>query len=442
MRSGLKWALQSECPFTTTEVTMKIARSVLVRFVLLVSFFAVSLSARATVEGCPWVEAFNASNKGVVDTNARYWDSLMPNSIADGTTVTIRNPYPHARFFSFTIYHTGRMVDHLADSYLTPVEGGSPNSNVSALPDSNNYNDHYQITIKYQDPPLVREPNTLYAGSDKNLARLLSMRIYLPDNGYDVTGGAGMPELTQVNPDGSSVRYDTTSSNLACPILAALIPSVYWFTLPTTGIPTAAPTFTVVNPATYDSGAFSFMSYANFDAGYGYVVTAPRFGDLMLIREKAPAMPSGPAAPADMQARYMSVCGYRSSDRYDLGCLADTQLVTQSDGYFNVVISTADMRPPLATAASGYNWLGWPNSTDKSLFIIRQILPNPGFAGNYQIAGGASNPIVAMGSWAPMATYCDTATFNANAAQGGAALFAACQTLSADKKNPKIVIHH
>ncbi|MFX5260726.1 hypothetical protein ABTD18_19655, partial [Acinetobacter baumannii] len=91
------------------------------------------------------------------------------------------------------------------------------------------------------------------------------------------------------------------------------------------------------------------------------------------------------------------------------------------------VTSTAAKRPALANPANGYNWLPFPNTINKTLYIIREVLPNADFTGNYQTASGASDPLAALGEWAPRATYCSAATFSANAASGGAQLFAACQ---------------
>jgi hypothetical protein len=166
------------------------------------------------------------------------------------------------------------------------------------------------------------------------------------------------------------------------------------------------------------------------DSGYGYLTTAPSLGDMMLVRAKMPATPGNSTDAASLQVRYYSFCEYQSSNRLDLGCLDDTQLAVQDDGYFNIVTSTAAKRPPLATSNGGYSWLPWPNTTNRTLYIIRQILANPDFAGNYQIASVTKDPLATLGEWAPLATYCDSATFNANAAKGGASVFAACQQAS------------
>ncbi len=382
--------------------------------------------------GCPWISATdNSYERGIVDTNAAYWSSVMPSYIPPGSTVQIYAAFPQLRFFNFTIYHDGNMIDYLADADLYPVEGGSPNLNISALPGFSALQYHYRITIKYEDPPAVREPNTLYAGASTTLSRLLLMRDYLPDPGVDSTGGVGLPQLTLFYPDGSSRRYDTSSPNLACPFIDWITQALYQIQPTQVGVASRNPSFGILPLSEYNAGGGLIPSYSNFDAGYGGFMSSPAFGNLLLIRAKLPATPSSSVDPADLEARYLSLCAYHAKERLQLGCLTDAQLVTQDDGYFTVVVSTSDTRPPLADPADGYNWMPWYNSTDRVSFTLRELLPNPGFAGNYLNAGMTTDPLSTLGSWAPEATYCDVQTFNDQAANGGAAVFAACQAAAA-----------
>ncbi len=401
----------------------------LLRSSLMLACLGLSANAHA-LAGCPWQPVSTDSDKGIVDSNAGYWSSLMPNDIKAGTTVQIYNRYPQLRFFDFTIYHNGDMIDYLDDAVLYPLEGGSPNPNVAAVPFSNDYTDHYKITIKYEDapqPPLTRDPNTLYAGSDLSRARLLIMRGYLPNDGSDATGNTGLPELTQINPDGSSQRYDTKSTNLGCPVVGLLSSILYHLKLPDLAAASKDPSFQILDTTDYNNGGGLFPSYSNFDAGYGYLMSKPKFGDLLLIREKLPATPSSNVAAADLQVRYLSICGYIPNLHKVLACLPDSELTTQSDGYFNIVVSTDKNRPPLANPADGYDWISWQNNTDRALFIIRELLPNASFPGNFFTAAQTSDPLGKLGVWAPQATYCDSQTFNDHAASGGAAVFSACQ---------------
>jgi hypothetical protein len=407
------------------DLPMKALLPLPLRLIVLIGCALTSLGASAS-PGCPWIQAYNPAGMGGVDDNAMYWDSLLPNNIAPGTQVEIDGQYPHARYFGFHIYHSGNALDHIADADLSPVEGGGTDQYVAAVPEGAAANDHYRITVKFEDVPAVREPDTLYAGSATSLGRLLMMRIYLPDAGEDQTGGVGMPQLTLIKPDGTRQRYDNVNP-LNCQIFAWAVPLVYVIPLPTGGWPTRHPSFDIVPTDQYNGGSTSFARYTNFDNGFGYVATNPAFDDLLIIRAKLPATPSGPYAPQDLQVRYFSLCEYRTSDRYVLGCLADPEMTVQDDGYVNVVVTTAANKPPQADPSFGYDWMTWPDGTNKGLFVIRQQLADAGFAGNYQVASSTADPLAALGVWAPQVTYCDLQTFNSYVMNGGAALFAACQ---------------
>jgi hypothetical protein len=111
-----------------------------------------------------------------------------------------------------------------------------------------------------------------------------------------------------------------------------------------------------------------------------------------------------------------------------VACLADREFTAQQDGTITTVISTAAKRPAKATPAFGYNYLPW-GPASQVLVYLRQILADPSFVGNYNLAKGKSGAdlTAALGEWAPDISYCDTQTFEATSDQGGAALIAACK---------------
>jgi hypothetical protein len=386
-------------------------------------------AARATAaDGCPWL-SWDSSKQGIVESNAAYFSALLPTNAAQGTTVQISGRFPKVRFFNFTIYHKGKLVDHLADANLYPVQGGHPGPYPAALPASNNYTNTYRITIRYEDAPAdpaQRAPNTLYAGADDSQQDLLLLRLYLPNAGANETGDAGLPQLAQFNPDGSSSRFDNTT-NLRCRTIAASTLLLHDLPLPIPYFPPRNPKFTVVSEAAYNGGPVSTARYANFDSGYAYSVVNTAKADLIIMRAKMPATPITPGRGNDPDVRYMSLCEYGQWQRKIVGCLPDENLKTQADGYFNVVLSQAEQKPVYADPAYGYNWMQALPPESSGILTLRQILAEPDFAGNYQVASAASNPISALGDWAPQITYCDAQTFANNALSGGAALFRACR---------------
>jgi hypothetical protein len=376
--------------------------------------------------GCPWGQSGGVNGMGMVDANATYQTSLLPTNLAAGSSVQIFGHYPKVRFFSFTVYTSGKLIDHIADTSILPIEGGPSNPNVAAIPYSNDYTDTYRITIKFEDAPAQRETNTLYVGTSNTLQRVLLMRIYLPNPGANNLGDVALPQLTQVNPDGTSMPFND-GTGIRCVLNSTVSKLIMPIPLPFLFLAPKIPAFTIVPPDTYNGNENSRARYANFDAGYGYVVTSTSRAALIVIRARTPFAPNAPVDPGVLQLRYFSLCEYRLSDRIVIGCLADPAIVSQDDGYFNVVLSLPETRPVYADTAYGYNWLTALPSSSASFTIVRQVLPLLDFPGNYMVAGATAAPLAALGEWAPMVTYCDTTTFSNNALLGGAALFAACK---------------
>ncbi len=414
---------------------MKLILRILLKPALLVFLAISSKPATAAWAGCPWMN-WNSDAQGIVDSNAAYFSAILPARVAAGTTVQISARFPKVRFFNFTIYHKGKLVDHIADASLYPVEGGNPSPYVASIPDSNNYTDTYRITIKYQDVPSdpgQREPNTIYAGADTSQQNLLIMRLYLPNAGADQTGGAGLPQLTQINPDGSSSRFDTVSGP-RCGAIAAGTALFQQFPLPIPYIAPKMPTFSVVPESAYNGGPASTARYSNFDSGYAYSLISTSKANLIIVRAEMPVTPAFSDQAAALDMRYFSFCEYGQWNRAIIGCLADKDVVPQADGYFNVVLSEASNRPTYADTAYGYTWVSALAPNSSSILTVRQILADPTFPGSYQAASAVSDPMTVLGNWAPQVTYCDTTTFANNALSGGAALFIACSNAYAATK--------
>ena len=78
---------------------------------------------------------------------------------------------------------------------------------------------------------------------------------------------------------------------------------------------------------------------------------------------------------------------------------------------------TAADRPANATTADGVAWLDWGSTAQDMLLILRNMLPDPAFAGDiFEVAPGQA-ATAAMGAYAPVAVRVPPATFEA----GGAA---------------------
>lgn len=379
--------------------------------------------------GCPWIPYTNDS--GVPDTNASYYIAALPTNPPPGAKVLVRGTYPQLRYFGFILYQNhGKVFDHLPDAALIPDQGGVVASNPAEIPESNNYHDTYTVTIQFSDIPELRAPNTLYTGTYRQPTNtLLMMRAYMPNPGADALGNQPLPELTYVDADGSETNFADNPNQTQC-ALAEHYPKI---SPPGLGLPLAHPKFVLVS---MDN---SNAPYPNPASGYARALISQLYSDLVFIRYRKPVTPISPDAfdpsalgafsvaggGSDAQVRYMSVCQNNPTTTYVAGCINDQNLVSQADNYVNVIIATH--QPDQATPVNGYNFLPWGGLGD-ALVLIRQILPNADFPGNYMTAIKTSDdPIAALGVWAPTVTYCNADVFNANATNGGDAAFAACQ---------------
>jgi hypothetical protein len=144
---------------------------------------------------------------------------------------------------------------------------------------------------------------------------------------------------------------------------------------------------------------------------------------VFVVRGKLPETPPGtspvvwPNSAYDM--RYWSICSAVYFVPYptvesDAACIADldvnrTNEVGQPDDdgeWFTIIVSTRDARPDIDFEAVGANWL---EATDlsRSLLILRNMLPSPGFAQAAQNADRDGSWITAfrtMGDYYPAIT--------------------------------------
>ena len=380
--------------------------------------------------GCPWFSmpiSTQTYNTGYLDSHASYFVATLPTAPSADTQIIVEGSYPQVRYFSFQLsraYSFSNLVDQLADADLTPVEGGAPNADPAALPDSNNYQNHYRVTIRFADPPAVREPNTLYAGTpaeQTNFPQVI-FRRYLGNPGYDVLSRDDLPSLTYVGPLGT-INFNNTPDAQACKVLQNALNNSQaskWAYNPFPALPTA-----VFTPVWF----IDAIPYPNADSAYLQALPSTKYAPLVVIRVKLPVTPLLPPETNTPDVRYWSICQYELHSTAMVGCLADTEVTAQADGYAVFVISPPAQRPALATQDAGYNWIDWGDQPD-AYVALREILPSPGFLGSYQLANNTFwLPLkTTIGDFAPQSTYCDPATFAANATAGGQPLIDACRS--------------
>lgn len=383
--------------------------------------------------GCDWHAAplsVQTHNVGYLDRSARYHVAELPDADAgDGVRLLIHGRYPRAAYFAFQVLgvkRLGAVYDQLADFQLRSDLGIVAEPNVAALStlQRDDNGDAYTLTVRYEDlpvPPASRAPNTLYAGARRGdwHARRLVLRVY--GAAADALAGPdALPTLQYSAPNGSIELRDTPDRE-ACAVLDAQHDSHAPMFVP--ALASSLLRFTPVVAAGDIPGL-----YGDGDARYLRVQPSLNYGQMVVIRARAPvaARQSGVAQEPDV--RYWSLCQNELLTTRSVACIADRDMLVQRDGSFIAVLSPPVDRPATADAVHGYNWLDWGPSRG-ALIVLRQVLARPDFAGDYARAAQATNRSAedVLGSWAPDATYCDKATFDANASAGGAAVMAACK---------------
>lgn len=385
--------------------------------------------------GCDWLVGNDAetNNTGYLDTQATYRTANIPVTPPAGAYIRVKGKYPKARYFGFQTYdgfRPGNIIDRLPDAWIQPDSGAATDPNPAVLPDSNGYTDSFTLKIVYANvptPPAVRAPNTIYAGiGSRNgaISKQFGFRLYFPNTPGDKLGGVELARLTYVGQDGSEIDLNNGSPDQrSCNLAQAVERFNVIFPTVTTAKNQQRIAFKIIDNANTQ------QFYPNPDSNYLQAEPGSQFGDLVVVRQRNQVTPLLPPLVGDApETRYWSLCAYSVLTSSITGCIADTQMKIQNDGYYVTVISTAAKRPPLARPENGYNWLPY-GAQPNGLILLRQILASPTFAGNYERAlAQPSLPLsTTLGSYAPEITYCSRGVFNAFAASGGAVLFNECR---------------
>jgi hypothetical protein len=345
---------------------------------------------------CAWgiLGSKDALNVAYPDTSATYWG--MHLNLLAGDRVLIDGTYPDARYMSFVSYGpTGSAIDSVADRDLAPTTGSNP------FADESGTGGTYHLEVS-ADAIAGAVDDRLATGGV--LATVL-YRVYVPD-GTDPTGDVGLPEVSVRRTDGTTVAVPTCSSPTADPALADLI-----------GLAGPATDQPAQHPPTFQRPAALGGLYANPDNAYVAAVAGHVDDRVLVISGTAPSVPDteggdSPAVPSDL--RFWSVCTNEYRKPYPVSeCLHDTEVPLDTDGRYTIVVSTADDRPSNATAAEGVAWLDWGSTAQDMLLILRNMLPASDFhRSTFDVAPGSpAGP--AMGEFAPVASECTTAAFEA-----------------------------
>ncbi|WP_369246935.1 hypothetical protein [Streptomyces sp. R41] len=366
---------------------------------------------------CGWPAVVNPNrlNFAFPETNATYW--VMPYQLAEGDRLVVEGTYPSARFTSLTTYDTtGSPIDSLDDKSIAP-SAGSKNPFAQANAGTDPAQHRYRVTA--QSGVAAGSGNNTLAATANSAASgsgFIALRIYVPTEASDPTGGVPLPALSIQHQGGS------TSNIATCPAagsaqgpagpLAGFLRQLVKSNAPPGGFEgcgkstPSAPVFAVPNKA---GGLFP-----NPYNKYLCTPIAYEPGRIAVIRGKAPTFPNtseGQSVLTKTQLRYWSLCQNQWRLPYpSSSCAADYQTALK-DGQYTYVVSTPQDRPANATASNKVTWIAWGPTDVDGLLLFRNMLPAGDFHNAVQNVQKGQDPATAMGPYYPTITYCTTAAF-------------------------------
>lgn len=396
--------------------------------------------------GCNWFLAYGpgsaTGNTAFPESNAHYWLAVVSESVPPGSRLRIEGEIPSGRYSAFHV-HNGNLevMDSIADFRLKPNTGSAnPYLSPTRYDSGSAFGGAYTAFLRFHTPvPAQREQNTLYRPAPKALEgvtrkrTVLSYRTYLKNSPLDTL--ASLPKLSLQTPAGTVAFASNSVDNAACASLrdsyaqnGAALPGSANLVDPV--LPALRPAFKKYAGAAYGALGLALPTSTgtvgyNPQNGFLYVKTNTSLGELLVVRGKAPSYTTQPSGPADPQVRYWSLCQYGFNSQKVVGCGADRTAVLDAMGYYTFVISPDALRPPLATTARGFKWMSWGPEAGGDV-ILRYLLENPAFDQSIDKVPLLQAPTRTMGEYAPLATYCSRAVFNAAAAAGPEMTFASC----------------
>ena len=398
--------------------------------------------------GCGWIAASDADTANIAfpDKAARYWVALIP--MTPGNRLRIDGVYPDARYFSFNSYDLAlRPTDAVADRDLKPQAGSRNPFAEQGAP----IGGHYTAFLNFGPAPDPRGENSFYTGSvgagpaqvPNGLIVPIIYRTYL-GSGERQDGGVALPLLTLESTSGQVIGTLPTCTEPFLPNFGGLAPKTglneqinnadypnqLALPFPTAIYPPASRRFyglpdTVMQiiisqsglsaqasqlPALPTTGGGGFLSNVHND--YTSSTFARRYGNLFLVRAKAPSYRSQPGVGFGReQMRYWSLCQNEFATQRYTDCSFDRQTPLDADGYFTVAISDTTERPVAATAANGITWLPWGAYPD-GVLLYRQMLVDDNFKQAIKDVPNGTPLKDIMGDYAPQTTYCRPEIFD------------------------------
>ncbi len=409
---------------------------------------------RVPTGDCFWVGAVSPGTFNILypDEGVTYYGAQY--RLPAGASLSLEGRFPHARHMSINAYDAqGQPLDRIVDVLVDPLPGGTNPFRPGARRDAAARGWRVQLQPRelVAGQPVddaTRPPGTLYLPQGEPLTQLW-YRIYLPDQGRDATGGAGLPRpvLTLAGGhrlDGEALcRAIVVKDGAVRDIRVPAEPLKAMFALPSTAPfhpAQAQPRWNAFfNPAlgvaslligTPYEAARSRMDatrrggfYGTLDNTYLSMYVDDRYGDVLVLTGRAPSTPRTLGGERVMQAadlRYWSVCKYRSlADTAVDACLNDEQVPRDAQGRYTIVVSPPERRPSNARRECGVAWLPWGSgdalgNAHGGFLLMRQMLPSAAFRPSSAFATrGPGDEQQVLGAYYPEPGYVSRAAFEA-----------------------------
>ncbi|MGD9710909.1 MAG: hypothetical protein AB7V46_02435 [Thermomicrobiales bacterium] len=390
------------------------------------------LERTARGDVCAWPVALSVETMNVYypETNAVYF--LSPYILSAGQTLVIEGAFPLARFSSLTTYYgtaagaAGLEVLGWLPDHAIEAEEGSANPATTIDVSSDIGQRRWTVRVTETGPGDLdlseirpSASNTLPAHPEgfEGVLGILVMRIYVPDDPADPTGGVGLPTLRLENASSESRQLGECSAEDASAWSAFIGTRAHQ--LAESAVPPPLPSDDGSDP---EFRRLIFEGLApNPDAAYLAAPVKWEPGRIVVIRGMAPTAPdtrAGASQAEPSELRYFSFCTGSNIIPYPAaGCIPDFEIPIASDGTYTIVVSQPEDRPETATTENGVAWLQGADPSLPDLIGMRHILPSDDFASQSAWAvsaeATAAEAAAIMGSYYPQARYCDTATFEA-----------------------------
>ena len=295
----------------------------------------------------------------------------------DFDMLKLTGKFPHARYFSYTIYDSdgGTDISAILDQEIKPDPGSINPFKVGA--DRNAENRDYTIWLVKEGISPPNEANFMIIPPDVKTL-ILGLRIYRPDEGTNSLGDVSLPKVEFLKEDltqGISPESGLDISGVLEKI------SLFLFNRDLIESWKIGRYFSGNEISFYrvsDDGL-----YPNSHNEYIIAILTQRYlNKIVMVNFKPPTFEDsfyGENFEGGKNVRYWSVCTGGVGVTSTPDCLCDDQIKLNSDGTVTICIAPWFMKRIIENA--GYNYLKW-GLTHKPILIYRQMLANESFEGS------------------------------------------------------------